>query len=134
MTEQTEKKGPKEYSVRDLFDRILAKHMGRLIGSKYGIGKLPLNLATISSLILLAEREEEIINSPSSAPERYDRETLLKELSEMGLEKGEYFEKAIDELIQKSYIDVNVRYRFKAGNRPSEWSNCSTGLSRIYPV
>ena len=113
MTEQTGETGPKEFSVRYLFDQILAKHMERLIGSKYGIDELPLNLMTISSLILLAEREKAIENSPSSAPEQYNRETFLNELSEMGLEGGEEMERALEELIQKNYIDENAPYRFK---------------------
>ncbi|MFH1489404.1 MAG: type I DNA topoisomerase [Pseudomonadota bacterium] len=104
----------KEYRVIDLFDQILAKHMGRLIGSRYGICELPLNLATIATLILLAEREKEIKNFPSSSPDRYDREILFKELSEMGLEQGVDTEKALEDLIQKGYVNVNVRYRLKA--------------------
>ena len=92
--------------VREMFDETLGNHLERLIGTRYGIGALPLNLAAISYLILLAERETEIDNFPSSPPDRYTHETLLKELEEIGLSIDEDLTMVLEYMIEKDYIDV----------------------------
>ncbi len=56
--------------VQDLLDQVLGQHMERLIGTSYGIEAMPLNPATISYLMLLMERENEIESFPADPPER----------------------------------------------------------------
>ena len=101
-------------TVRKLFDQTLGQHIERLIGAKYGIGALPVNLATISCLILLAEREAEIQNLPSTPSERYTHKTLTNELTEIGLDPDEDLSVAVQDMIQRGYIDVDDDGKFSA--------------------
>ena len=94
------------HEVREYFDTTLAQHLERLIGTRLGIGALSLNLDTISCLVLLGERENEIESSPSSRPERYTNETFLSDLAEIGLEPDENLKTAVQDMIQKGYIGV----------------------------
>ncbi|MBU0483290.1 MAG: topoisomerase DNA-binding C4 zinc finger domain-containing protein [Proteobacteria bacterium] len=48
------------YFVRTLFDGCLKKHLQRLIGTRVGPGNLPLDLSSLTTLFLLADREMEI--------------------------------------------------------------------------
>ena len=61
--------------VLNLFDEILFKHLERLIGSRYGVGELSMNSATISLIMLIMERENEIESFPSDEIDRYENET-----------------------------------------------------------
>ncbi len=94
------------HEVREHFDTTLAQHLERLIGTRLGIGALALNLDTISCLVLLGERENEIESSPSSPPERYTNETFLSDLAEIGLEPDENLKTAVQDMIRKGYIGV----------------------------
>ncbi|NVM21321.1 MAG: hypothetical protein HWN68_06030 [Desulfobacterales bacterium] len=100
--------------VRKQFDATLAQNIKRLVGASKGIGDLPLNLATISSLVLLAECESEIEGSPSNPPERYTHETFLNNLAAFGLEPRKDEELALQDMIQKGYIDIGPDGRFLA--------------------
>lgn len=102
------------HKVMKLFDQTLSQHIERLIGTRYGVGSLPMNLATISYLIFLTERESEIENFPSSSSERYTHETLLNELAKTGLDPDEDLKMALQDMIQKGYIDVDDDGRFSA--------------------
>ena len=72
------------YKITDLFDQILGRHLERLIGAKCGIEELPLNIATISSLAFIMEKQTDPENDPSGEPELHTRETLFEELDELG--------------------------------------------------
>lgn len=93
--------------VLERFDQILFKHLERLIGSRYGIGGLPMNSATISCLILLMERENEIESFPSASSVRYTAETLISELRELGFSPDVDMNIVIQEMIEKGYIQVD---------------------------
>jgi hypothetical protein len=104
--------------VKERFDKTLGKHIEQLIGTRYGVGGLPLNLATISCLIPLVKREKEIETFPSDNPERYTRVTLLSVLDEMGLHPDEGLETALRDMIQKGYIDIDRDGKFFS-NKPA---------------
>ena len=108
---------PSSHKLRSLFDQTLGQHMERLIGTRYGIGDLPINLTTIAYLILLAEREGEIHSLPSNPPERYTHEILLHELVEIGLDPDEGLEAALQDMIEKGYIDIDHEGRYFARKR-----------------
>lgn len=107
MEKDTKQNNVETDFVRDRFDQTLGQHLERLIGSRYGVDSLPLNLATISCFILLADRENELENFPSDTSERYTRETLLNELVEIGLEPDSDLKKVLQDVIEKGYIDVD---------------------------
>lgn len=95
------------HEARKLLNQTLGDHLERLIGTRYGIEALSLNLATISCLILLTERENDIESFPSSPPDRYTRETLLNELAAINIDTDEEMNNAVHDMIQKGYIDVD---------------------------
>ena len=99
-------------TVRCRFDEILSQHFERLIGTKQGIGGIPLNLATIGCLVLLGGREIEIENSPSEELERYTHELLFNEAADLGIEPDEFLKTALEDIIQKGYIEVDSDGRF----------------------
>jgi len=103
----TKQEGLSAHEVREMFNQTLGNHLERLIGTRYGIDELPINLAAISCLIILTERENEIESFPSSPPDRYTRETLLNELAEIGIDADEEMNMAMQDMIQKGYIDVD---------------------------
>jgi len=88
------------------FDEIIGKHLDRLLGIRQGIEALPMNIFTVSCLILLATRETEIEGFPYLPPERYTHETLLNDMSEMNIEHGGDLEAYINSMLEKGYIKV----------------------------
>jgi hypothetical protein len=115
MKKETEQKRPTGHKVRSALDQILVQHIERLIGTGYGIGALPLNIATISCLGLLSERENEIQSLPSVPPQHYTNERFLRDLSQIGLDPGEDLQTTLGDMIQKGYIEVTPDGRFLAG-------------------
>ena len=96
----------KKPDMIDQFNEILFKHLKHLIGSKYGIGELILNITTISIITLLMERENEIENFPSDESDRYTNETLIKDIEEMGFDDTQDMNIFIEDMIQKDYIHM----------------------------
>ena len=95
------------HETRMQLDEILGRHIERLLGTKYGIGALTLNLAAISCMVLLNERESEIESFSAVTSDRYTRETLLKELTEIGLDLDENLRDTIQDMVYKDYIEID---------------------------
>ncbi len=104
----------KREEVKKRFDDTLANHMACNAGHDQGTAVGPLNLAMVSCLVLLAEREGELEMFPSDAPERYTRETFLEELEEIGLELDVSFPGQIDSMVEKDLISVGPDGTFSA--------------------
>jgi len=124
-------------NVLDIFDKVLIKHLERLIGSNYLTNKLSLNSFIISCLILLMERENEIKSIPSGASVRYTSETLMSELEEMDFGPDrEDMNSVVRDMIENGYINVDDDKRFIPG-KPSailveqSWLNFSIRPSRV---
>jgi hypothetical protein len=98
--------------IRSRFDEILDTHFERLIGTSQGIGGIPLNLASIGCIVLLGVREIEIESSSAEAPERFTRDTLLKEAADLGIGPDEFLETALQDMIQRGYCEVDPEDRF----------------------
>jgi len=116
--------------IRNLFDQTLRKRIEGLVGTSVGSGTLLLNCATISCLILLTERENEIENFGLDPSERYTQETFLDELAEMGLESDAELKKALQEMTQKGYTRVDADGRFSP-EKPT--ISMAYFLDRIFP-
>jgi hypothetical protein len=106
MVTRAEHQKPRDFTVREVFDEALGLHMERLIGARYGIGGLPVNLTTISCLILLTEQVTNEMDSLSASSERYTQSTLLGELSELGFGPEEDSIGILQDMILKGYIRV----------------------------
>jgi len=103
-------------NVLDIFDKILIKHLERLIGSNYLTNKLTLNSFILSCLVLLMERENEIKSDPSGVSVRYTYETLMSELEEMdfGPDRKD-MDGVVRDMIENGYLTVNDDKRFIPG-------------------
>ncbi len=117
-------------SLRSQFDEILGRHFERLIGTKQGIGGLPLNIATIGCFVLLGGREMEIENSTSEAIERYTNDTFFHEAADMGIHPDDYLKSGLKDMIQKGYIEVDSESRFFARQSTVIMARL---LDRIFP-
>lgn len=94
-------------NMLNVFDEILFKHFERLIGSRCGVGELSLNSVTISLIMLLMERENEIESFPSNEVDRYKNETLIKHFEELGFDADQSMNLVVEEMIRKAYIHVD---------------------------
>ncbi|NIA31436.1 MAG: hypothetical protein GWP06_16200 [Actinobacteria bacterium] len=94
-------------NVLNVFDEILFKHLERLIGSRYGVGELSMNSATISLIMLLMVRENEIESFPSDEIDRYKNETLIGDFEELGFDAAQDMNIVVEEMIRKGYIHVD---------------------------
>jgi hypothetical protein len=107
MTENQAKEEVKEeVNIKEQLDEVFVQHIERLLGTSYGIDGLALNLTTVPCLVLLAERETEIESFPFVPPERYDESKLTNELSEVSLDPGEDLKTAIQDMIDKDYLEI----------------------------
>jgi len=104
----------KSAAIRSEFDKILMDHISSLIDTREDIAALPFNLATIASLLLLAERENEIKSFPESPPERYNRETFFSDIEEIGLELDDDLIQAIQNLELYGFVVINADTRYIA--------------------
>lgn len=100
-------------NMLNMFDKILIKHLDRLIGSRFPTSKLTLNSLIISCLILLMERENEVKSASSGVSVRYTSETLLSELEEIhfGTDR-EDMNIAVQDMVEKGYVTVDCDKRF----------------------
>ena len=112
------------------FDEILGKNLDRLLGVRHGIEALPLNIFTVSCLILLATRETEIEGFPYLPPERYTHESLLNDMSDMNIEHGGDLEAYISTMGKKEYIKVENDGRLFPG---SPIMKMAVLFDRIFP-
>ena len=98
--------------IRAQFDDVLKKHIGRLLEAFPGAASLPFDLATITGLILLVERENEIDSFPESPPDRYFENTLLEELGETGLDIDDHCRSAVQNLSQMGFVTIEAEGKF----------------------
>ena len=117
--------------IRNLFDQILRQRIEGFGGTSVGLGTLPLSCVTISCLILLTERENEIENFGLDPSERYTQETFLEELAEMGLQSDADLKKSFQEITQKGYSRIDADGRFFPEKLTISMANI---LDRIFPA
>ncbi len=90
--------------VRAHLDEILASAIVAFIDVDSQSAIMSFNLATISCITLIVEREREIKQFADSPPERYTLDSFSSALVEIGLDKDDYLESAITVSIDNGYI------------------------------
>jgi hypothetical protein len=103
-----------DLDIMQQFDEVLGKQLDRLLGTRLGLEMLPMNIFSMSSLIILATRETEIQSFPYLPPERYTKEIFMESLAEMNIGSGDDLNSCIKEMINSRYINISEDGRFFA--------------------
>ncbi|MEN6620134.1 MAG: hypothetical protein ABFD50_01085, partial [Smithella sp.] len=119
-----------EELVRTQFNQILVSQYERLTGSKNVPGGLPSSLNNIVFFILFGARELEMADYTSEISERYTQDEFLAEVRDMGIPEDEYFTAAMQELVEKKYIELLPDGHFYGYQDCKETARV---LNRIFP-
>ncbi|MCP3872165.1 MAG: DNA topoisomerase I [Desulfobacteraceae bacterium] len=92
--------------VRDQLDEILAKEITALLDVDSNAAMMSFNLASISCITLILEKEREIKQYTDFPPERFTKESFINELVDIGLEKDETMDQAVDAVLSKGYVST----------------------------
>jgi len=98
--------------MQSQFDEVLREHIRRLLKIFPGAASLPFDLATITSLNLLLERDNEIEAFPESPTDRYTEDTLIEALTETGLDVDDHSRSAVQNLAQMGFVTINDEGKF----------------------
>ncbi len=102
------------FVVKTHLDEILAREITSFIDVDSDEAMISFNLATISCITIIVEREREIRQYADFPPERYQLESFANELVEIGLENDDYLETAIRTSLKSGYISEDEKRDFKA--------------------
>jgi hypothetical protein len=119
-----------EETVRVRFNQILVSHYKRLTGTVNVAGGLPLSLDNIGCLVLFGGRELDLSDITSDISDRYTMEEFLEEVRDAGIETDEHFQTAMQDLIQKKYIEQRPEGHIHGYSDAKETARI---LNRIFP-
>jgi len=94
--------------VREELDTILAKEITSFIDMGSDTIKVTYNLATISCIFTIVDREKEIEAFHEAPIERYTIGTLLDELVDIGLVRDENLRRSVDAVIRNGYATTDT--------------------------
>ncbi|WP_022669383.1 cell envelope integrity protein TolA [Desulfospira joergensenii] len=100
--------------VRKKLDEILAREITAFIDVDTDSAMMSFNLASISCITIIVEREREIKQYSDFPPERYVKESFINELVDIGLEKDDYLDRSFESLVEKGYISRSETEDLKA--------------------
>ncbi len=100
--------------VKTQLDEILAREITSFIDVDSHAAMMSFNLATISCITIIVEREREIRQFSDFPPERYQLDSFASELVAIGLEKDDELDTAITSSLKNGYISENETGEFKA--------------------
>ncbi len=100
--------------VRSQLDEILAREITAFIDVDSDSAMMTFNLATISCITIIVEREREIKQYTDFPPERYNKESFSSELVDIGLDNDDYLASAIDSSLNSGYISSQENGELKA--------------------
>jgi len=104
--------------IRQHFDGALIEQMARLLGKNRLPAHLPLNLLNVSCLVLMSEQQANEEKHFSAPEDRYTRETLYQELSEIGLDSEIAYAAMLEQMLQLEYLHLDAGGLI-AGNEPA---------------
>jgi chemotaxis protein histidine kinase CheA len=90
--------------VKFQLDEILAREIISFIDVDFDAAMMSFNLATITCITLIVEREKEIKQYADFPPERYVLESFYAELTDIGLARDDYLEAAVTACFEKGYM------------------------------
>jgi len=95
-------------------DEILTREIISFIDVDSDAAMMSFNLATISCITIIVEREREIRQYADFPPERFSLDSFTSELVDIGLERDDYLETAIGTCLKGGYISEAENGDFKA--------------------
>ncbi|MDX9787361.1 MAG: hypothetical protein RBT11_11320 [Desulfobacterales bacterium] len=114
MSEDTKSDKARLARLMDKFDRVLKRHVRRLLDTGESDSNPAYSLNMIACLLILVEREKEIAEFPGAAPKRYNRQTFLKDIDEIGFEADDHLMVEIQDLAQMGYIHIGADEEYRA--------------------
>ena len=93
--------------IRLRFEDVLRDNIRRLTDTMPEAASLPFDIATVTSLILLVERENEIQTFPESAETRYSEKTLIDDLAETGIDIDDNSKTSVNSLASMGFVTIN---------------------------
>jgi hypothetical protein len=93
--------------IRQRFDAVLRDNIRRLLDTMPEASSLPFDIVTITSLILLVERENEIRTHPESTEVRYSEKTLANDLVETGIDMDGHSESSLKNLAPMGFVTID---------------------------
>lgn len=100
--------------IRNQLDEILAREIVALIDVDSDAAMMTFNLSTISCITLIVEREREIRQFEDFPPERYNLESFISELVDIGLDNDDYLNNAVNGALKSGYISQEDNGELKA--------------------
>ncbi len=100
--------------VSTQLDEILTREIISFIDVDSDAAMMSFNLASISCITIIVEREREIRQYADFPPERFLLESFTRELVDIGLERDDSLETAISTCLKGGYISENENGDFKA--------------------
>lgn len=123
-----EKTSSVQERVVSRMDEILGRHLERLIGTRVGMGSLPLNSLTIATLVLLAENGRRPESTPGSTSP--GQSALRAELSQMGFLPGGDFSDTLHRMEAAGYVRGTSLDSLSAGESSLKMSRL---LNHLFP-
>ncbi len=105
MTEASVASNTDEIRLR--LEDVLRDNVRRLTDTMPEAASLPFDIVTVTSLILLVERENEIQTFPESAETRYSEKTLIDDLAETGIDIDDNSKKTVNNLASMGFVTIN---------------------------
>ena len=100
--------------IRSQMDEILAREITAFIDVDSNMAMMSFNLATISCVTIIVEREREIKQYADFPPERYNNKTFVSELVDIGLAEDDYLTSAVNSCFKMGYISQDESGELKA--------------------
>ncbi|MBN2687632.1 MAG: topoisomerase DNA-binding C4 zinc finger domain-containing protein [Deltaproteobacteria bacterium] len=120
-----------EDTVIYIFDDILSRHMERLVGTRSGVGGLPVSVEALSCIILINDRVGSGVDGSPILLEDYTKDMLFNELEEMGFYSGERLTVTLHDMVDKGYVGFDDTDRILV-KKPIV--TMAQVLDRIYPT
>lgn len=115
--------------VKEQLDMILERNFRKLDQIDVLGHTLPLDMVTVASLHLLAERENEI-EEESTDKKRYEKNVFLNDLAEMGFEVDEDLMVKLQNIIDQGFVEINAEGGYHTGLEAMEMVS---HINRMFP-
>lgn len=127
--ENQQTSAPDSGHVKEQLDMILERNFRKLDQIDVLGSSLPLDMITVASLHLLAERENEI-EEENADKKRYEKNSLLNDMAEIGFEVDEDLMSKVQNIVDQGCVEINAEGGYHT--RP-ETMDMVNHINRMYP-